>query len=152
MFVFCKPFHVICFKVSRILSFLKVCIWRYSFKSVYDVVSSEPYLQSWQCPINNGTLKSFVWRIRSPCLKFKKLMIFSFDFSIKVNIIIFDQIKVSRISLWIVCWAGKGRRPWAATISPSMPHISFFLFRSHLPPLFPLLYHHIWLFRAKLLF
>ena len=25
--------------------------------------------------------------------------------------------------------AGKGRRPWATTISPSVPHISFFLFR-----------------------
>ena len=26
-------------------------------------------------------------------------------------------------------WAGEGRRPWATTISPSVPHISFFLFR-----------------------
>ena len=28
-----------------------------------------------------------------------------------------------------IVWAGEGRRPWATTISPSVPHISFFLFR-----------------------
>ena len=41
--------------------------------------------------------------------------------------------------LW---WAGEGRRPWATTISPSVPHICFFLFRqprattisSNMPP------------------
>ena len=26
-------------------------------------------------------------------------------------------------------WVGEGRRPWATTNSPSVPHISFFLFR-----------------------
>ena len=33
-----------------------------------------------------------------------------------------------KIFEWV--WrAGEGRRPWATTISPSVPHISFFLFR-----------------------
>ena len=50
-------------------------------------------------------------------------------------------------------WSGGGRRPCATTISSSVPHICFFFSSgSHDPPLFPLLYHHIFLFRTKLLF
>ena len=45
--------------------------------------------------------------------------------------------------------AGEGRRPWATTSSPSVPHISFLSSGSHEPPLFPLSYHHIWIFWAK---
>ena len=42
---------------------------------------------------------------------------------------IFLRIRIQEAKILRLQRAGEGRRPWATTISPSVPHISFFLFR-----------------------
>ena len=52
-------------------------------------------------------------------------------------------VMINKTNDW---WVGEGRRPWATTISPSVPHISFYVFRQTWVPTISLQYHHIWPF------
>jgi len=63
------------------------------------------------------------------CYFFLQFLVDIFPLDLDPWIRIFLRIRIQEAKILRLQRAGEGRRPWATTISPSVPHSSFFLFR-----------------------
>ena len=123
-------FHLLAFARLKSIYNLRINL-NFRFRRYSVVTEADSFLSNyvgcehWLLSLSTCGVHEFCREI------FKLVLSFSCPSSVLVNIM-YCSLKYCCSNSYIpgvILRAGEGRRPWATTISPSGPHISFFLFR-----------------------